>query len=86
MASESFNALMLVATLRSKGGVFCDGGPEILDQLDGVERTSVVRRQRELIEMLTGPEAWPALVGLETGVAGGPLAPFGRRRRDGPPR
>ena len=43
---------MLVATLRSKGGVFSDGGPEILDQLDGIERTSVVRRQRELTEML----------------------------------
>ena len=35
MASESFKALMLVATLRSKGGVFSDGGPEILDQLEG---------------------------------------------------
>ena len=52
MASEGLKALMLVPTLRSKGVVFSDGGPEILDQLDGVERTSVVRRQRELTEML----------------------------------
>ena len=58
---------MLVATLRSKGVAFSDGGAEIPDHLDGVERMSVVRGQRELTEMLTGAEAWPAVAALDTG-------------------
>ena len=33
----------------------------------GVPGVQSEDRQRELTEMLTGPEAWPAVVGLETG-------------------
>ena len=51
MASESFRALILVATLRNRRVLFTDGGPEILNHLDRGERMSVVRRQRELTEI-----------------------------------
>ena len=54
MASEGLKALMLVPTLRSKGVVFSDGGPEIPDHLDGVEGMSVVRRQREDRDAIPG--------------------------------
>ena len=38
----------------------------------------VVHRQRELVDMLTGPEAWPAVQALETGW----LEDLGRRLDD----
>jgi len=37
----------------------------------GVPGVQSEDRQRELTEMLTGPEAWPAVVGLDTGRLAG---------------
>ena len=66
MTTVAFHAMNMVAELRSRGVRFTETGPET-EHLTTVERLSVQRQIEELGGMLTGPEAWPAVMGLETG-------------------
>ena len=67
MTNDGFDAMNLVAEMRSRGVRFTDSGPEIPEHLTAVERLSVQRQIEGLTGMLTGPEAWPAVAALETG-------------------
>ena len=66
MTSDAFRAMNTVAELRSKGVRFTATGPEIPGHLAGGERLLVQRQIEELTEMLSGPEAWAAVAGLDT--------------------
>ncbi len=65
MTTDAFHAMNMVAELRSRGVRFTETGPET-EHLTTVERLVGQRQIEELGGMLTGPEAWPAVVGLET--------------------